>query len=265
MASAVFAATGFRLRGSPLYRTRRHANGAGSAEMHACRLTLSIVISLMLASPAIGQDIRSTEIIERALRATPDTEAGKTVYLEHCAGCHGPEAYGNADEVIPALAAQLPIYIIKQLVDLAEGGRTSTDMHRIASKKPLSTPQGLRNVASFLGTLDPNPKPETGDGAQLAMGKRYYQGLCAYCHGAQGGGNEAHATPALRRQNYSYLLQQMRDLSSEHRYSVDVAIADTLRRLSYDQLSAIADYASRLPLVGDTLVHSEQRQPEPTR
>jgi cytochrome c553 len=232
--------------------------------MHAYLPTLSI-IALMLASPAVGQDMRSTDIIERALQAKPDTEAGKKVYGEHCAGCHGPQAYGNANEVIPALAGQLPIYIIKQLVDLAEGARGSEDMHRIASKKPLSTPQGLRDVASFLGTLDPNPKPETGDGAQLAMGKRFYQGLCAYCHGAQGGGNEAHATPALRRQHYSYLLQQMRDLSAEHRYSVDVAIVDTLQRLSYDQLSAMADYASRLPLVGDTLAHSEERKPEPTR
>jgi cytochrome c553 len=233
--------------------------------MHASSLTLSIVIAWMFASPAIAQDIRSTEIIERALQAKPDTEAGKKIYFEHCASCHGPEAYGNAGEVIPALAGQLPIYVIKQLVDLAEGGRTSADMHRVASKKPLSTPQGLRDIASFLGTLDPNPKPETGDGAQLAMGKRYYQGLCAYCHGAQGGGNEAHATPALRRQHYSYLLQQMRDLSTEHRYSVDVAIVETLQRLSYDQLSAIADYASRLPIASDALVRSEQVQPKLTR
>lgn len=233
--------------------------------MHASALTLSIVIAWMFASPAIAQDIRSAEIIERALQAKPDTEAGKIIYFEHCASCHGPEAYGNAAEVIPALAGQLPIYVIKQLVDLAEGGRTSADMHRVASKKPLSTPQGLRDIASFLGTLDPNPEPETGDGAQLAMGKRYYQGLCAYCHGAQGGGNEAHATPALRRQHYSYLLQQMRDLSTEHRYSVDVAIVETLQRLSYDQLSAIADYASRLPIASGALVHSEQVQPESTR
>lgn len=224
--------------------------------MHGSLLTLSLVIASMLAGSAVGQEIRSTDIIERALQAKPDTETGKRVYREHCSACHGGQAYGNADEVIPALAGQLPIYVIKQLVDLAEGGRASADMHRIAAKKPLSTPQGLSDIAGYLAALDPNPKPETGDGAQLAMGKRYYQGLCAYCHGAQGGGNEAHATPALRRQHYSYLLMQMRDLSADHRYSVDVAIVDTLQRLSHDQLSAIADYASRLPLAGDTLVHS---------
>lgn len=231
--------------------------------MRAALLVLAIALVSLLANPAAGQDARSTDLIERAMRAKPDTQAGEKIYREHCAGCHGEQAYGNADQVIPALAGQLPIYVIKQLVDLAEGGRASAEMHRISAKKPLTTPQGLRDIATYLGTLDPNPKPETGDGEQLAVGKRYYDGLCAYCHGAQGGGNEAHATPALRRQHYSYLLMQMRDLAAEHRYSVDVAIVDTLQRLSHDQLSAIADYASRLPMAGSTLVDSEQRASQP--
>ncbi|HEY0682251.1 MAG TPA: c-type cytochrome [Steroidobacter sp.] len=233
--------------------------------MRATLLKLSMVIAALLANPVVGQELRSTEIIERALRAKPDMEAGKRIYREHCSACHGANAYGNADEVIPSLAGQLPIYVIKQLVDLAEGARTSADMHRIAAKQPVSTPQGLSDIAAYLGTLDPNPKPQTGDGSQLAMGKRYYQGLCAYCHGAQGGGNEARATPALRRQHYSYLLMQMRDLSAEHRYSVDLEIVDTLQRLSYDQLSAIADYASRLPMAGDVLANFEQDAPKPAR
>lgn len=231
--------------------------------MRGALLTLCVLIASMLASPAGGQDVRSTEIIERALRAKPDTAAGKRIYGEHCVACHGAEGYGNADQVIPALAGQLPIYVIKQLVDLSERSRTSADMHRIVAKKPLTTPQVLRDIATYLGTLDPNPKPETGDGTQLAMGKRYYRGLCAYCHGAQGGGNEAHATPALRRQHYSYLLMQMRDLSADHRYSVDIEIVDTLQQLSYDQLSAIADYASRLPMAGSSVVDSGHRPSQP--
>ena len=118
-------------------------------------------------------------------------------------------------------------------------------------------------MASYVGSLDPNPRPETGDGKQLALGKRYYQGLCAYCHGAQGGGNEARATPALRRQNYSYLLMQMRDLSSGHRYTVDETILATLQELSYEQLTAIADYAARLPLVTTPVDMTESSGPAP--
>lgn len=136
-------------------------------------------------------------------------------------------------------------------------------MHRIAAKKSMSTQQALSNVARYLGTLDPNPEPETGDGTQLALGKRHYQGLCAFCHGAQGGGNEPHSMPALRRQHYSYLMMQMRELSMGHRYSVNPEILDMLQNLSYDQLTAIADYASHLPMTGGTPVQSEQAQPAP--
>lgn len=232
--------------------------------MRAVPLQVSMLLATLFVNPAVAQEPRGTEIIERALQAKPSMDAGKKIYREHCSACHGARAYGNADEVIPALAGQLPIYVIKQLVDLAENDRTSAAMHRIAGKQPVSTPQGLSDIAGYLGSLDPNPKPQTGDGSHLAMGKRYYQGLCAYCHGAQGGGNEAHATPALRRQHYSYLLMQMRDLSSEHRFSIDLEIVDMLQRLSYDQLSAIADYASRLPMAGEALVNSD-RAPEPSR
>jgi cytochrome c553 len=226
-------------------------------------LLLAAIFGCLMARSAGAQVPRSVEIIERALRLQPDLAEGRKLYSEHCASCHGGAAHGNAHEVIPALAGQLPIYIIKQLADIAEGLRTAPEMHRVVARKPLSTPQGLRNVASYVGSLDPNPRPETGDGKQLALGKRYYQGLCAFCHGAQGGGNEAHATPALRRQNYSYLLMQMRDLSSGHRYTVDETILATLQELSYEQLTAIADYVARLPLVNTPVDMTESSGPAP--
>lgn len=225
-------------------------------------LLLSALCASLVLGPALAQELRSSEIIDRALRARPDIDAGKRLYGEQCATCHGARAFGNADEVVPALAGQLPIYLIKQMVDMAESERASAVMHRIAAKKSSSTPQALGNLARYLGGLDPNPKPETGDGSQLAMGKRHYQGLCAYCHGAQGGGNEAHATPALRRQHYSYLIMQTRELAGGHRYSVNPEILDMLQQLSYDQLTSIADYASRLPMVDTIPVQSEEAAAE---
>jgi cytochrome c553 len=206
----------------------------------------------LICAPAEAQEFRRDELVEQALRVTPDISAGKKLFAQQCARCHGKEAYGNANDVVPSLASQLPIYLIKQFVDMAEGERASTDMHRIAARKSLTAPQAIGDLARYLGSLDPNPKPEVGDGTQLAMGKRHYQGLCAFCHGAQGGGNEAHATPALRRQHYSYLLMQMRELSADHRYSVSPEIVEMLQQLTYDQFAAIADYASRLPMVDST-------------
>jgi cytochrome c553 len=234
----------------------RRNDGGGWGQAHswgvlllAALLVLLALILLLASRTAAAQSQRGVELIERALQAKSDERAGRGIYDEHCASCHDTTAYGRADEVIPALAGQLPVYLIKQMVDMAEAERTNPEMHRVVARKSLSTPQSLRDVASYLGSLGPNPKPETGDGTQLDLGKRYYQGLCAYCHGPQGGGNEAHATPALRRQNYAYLLMQMRELSAGHRATVDIDIVDTLQRLPYEHLTAIADYASRLPMV----------------
>jgi cytochrome c553 len=105
----------------------------------------------------------------------------------------------------------------------------------------------MRDLATYLQGLPPNPRPEVGNGKDLAAGKRYYDGLCAYCHGASAEGNEKHATPALQRQHYSYLLMQSRRLAVGHRYSVPVEVIQVLEKLPFDQLTAIADYISRLP------------------
>lgn len=219
-------------------------------------LAVAAVILLFVLSAAAETE-RGIELIERALALEPNHRSGAALYLEHCASCHGEWAQGDARTVTPSLAAQLPLYLIKQLVDVAEGARAASDMHRAVVRKPLGTPQALRDVATYLSVLPRNPKPEHGDGTQLALGKRAYERLCGFCHGARGEGNEKHATPALQGQHYSYLLMQSRLISVGHRYSVDVTIAETLRMLPYDYLAGIADYASRLPddvreLAGDS-------------
>jgi cytochrome c553 len=205
-----------------------------------------VVLMVLLGEPAIAQTRRSVELMDRALELRPDTSRGRALYQEHCASCHGADAYGNPAAVIPALAGQLPVYIIKQLADIAEGQRTAPEMHRAVAAKPMSTPQALRDVASHLGNLDPNSEPELGDGTKLALGKRYYQALCSSCHGRLGTGHEGHATPALRGQNYAYLVMRVRDIATGHGSTLDVTVTESLEQLTYDQLTAVADYASRL-------------------
>jgi cytochrome c553 len=209
---------------------------------------VAVVVVLLLGEPAIAQTRRSVELVDRALELRPDTARGLALYQKHCASCHGVDAYGGTDIVVPALAAQLPVYIIKQLADIAEGQRTAPEMHRVVATKPMSTPQALRDVASYLGSLHPNSTPELGDGTKLAIGKRNYQILCSSCHGRQGAGHEGHATPALRGQNYAYLLMRMRDIATGHGSTLDITVTESLEQLTYEQLTALADYASRLSL-----------------
>jgi cytochrome c553 len=223
------------MRRASTRRGRRHSGVA-----------IGCVAWLFLGTPASAQTERGMDIMEEALALQPDMHNGARLYRSHCVSCHGRRARGDANKVVPALAGQLPTYSIKQLADVGEGLRTAPEMHRTVARKALTTPNALRDVTAYLGTLPPNPEPERGDGKQLALGKRGYEGLCAFCHGARGEGDEEHATPALRGQHYSYLLAQTRLIAAGHRYAVDIGIADTIGVLPYDYLTAIADYASRL-------------------
>jgi cytochrome c553 len=208
--------------------------------------TTVLVLALVTRSAA-AQSERGTEIVERALDAKADQRAGERFFREHCASCHGTTAHGSADPVTPSLAGQQALYLIKQIADFGEGDRAAPEMHRVVALKDLSTPQAIRDVSSYVNGLPGNMQPETGEGKDLAAGKRYYDGLCAYCHGKRGAGNEQHATPALQRQHYSYLLMQSRRLAAGHRYSVPSKVMDVLQSVPFDTLMAIADYASRLP------------------
>jgi cytochrome c553 len=209
-------------------------------------LTVLVVLVMFAAEPAIAQTRRSVEVLDRALELEPDTIRGRASYQEHCAGCHGVTAHGDAAAVVPALAGQLPIYIIEQLANIAEGQRTAPEMHRVVATKAMSTPQALSDVAGYLGSLDRNEEPEHGEGTKLAIGKRKYQALCSSCHGRRGAGHPINGTPALRGQNYAYLLMRMRDIATGHGATVDVTVAESLEQLTYDELTALADYTSRL-------------------
>src|SRR5688500_15194859 len=76
---------------------------------------VALVVVMLSGEPAMGQTRRSVELMDRALALRPDTSRGRALYQEHCASCHGVDAYGDPGKVVPALAAQLPVYIIKQL------------------------------------------------------------------------------------------------------------------------------------------------------
>lgn len=207
-----------------------------------------LVVMLLLTEPVVAQTRRSVELMDRALQLRPDTDTGRALYQKHCASCHGVDAFGNSEAVIPALAGQVPAYVIKQLADIAEGQRTAPDMHRVVATKPMSTPQALRDVAGYLGMLIPNSEPEQGEGTKLALGRRQYQALCSSCHGPRAVGHEGRATPALRGQNYAYLLMRMRDIATGHGSTLDITVTESLERLTYDELTAVADYVSRLSL-----------------
>ena len=230
-------------------RSRSSTSGVRSVQergLGAAALAGAVMLALW-ASSAAGQAIRGSELIERAVALKPDAAHGAALYREHCSQCHGRQAHGDPKTVTPSLARQPALYLIKQLADFIEGHREGPEMHRTAARKELSSPQAVRDLVAHLTQLPANPSAQTGDGGDLALGAAIFQKTCAQCHGRQGEGSEEHATPALQRQHYSYLLMQMRQLGKGHRYAVDIDVMELLEALTLDQLNAVADYASRLP------------------
>lgn len=215
-------------------------------------LVLAPVVAIaFLGSSASAQVHRLDELVDKALALEPDTIAGRELYRKHCRSCHGRKAYGDSRTATPALAGQVASYVVKQLADLAEGYRELPEMHRQIARTELGNPQAMRDLSAYLNTLSPLTESQRGDGKQLALGARIYKSVCAECHGAGGEGDADHRVPALRGQHYSYVLRQTRQLASGHRYSVEVPVIVLLDALSLEQLTAVADFISRLPVSTD--------------
>jgi cytochrome c553 len=210
-------------------------------------LLVAASILTLCGRSASAQVDRVDELIDKALALNADPINGRHLYRKHCSSCHGRKAYGDSNTLAPALAGQVGAYVIKELADLVEGYRELPEMHRQVARVELATPQAMSDLAAFLSALPPLAEPQLGDGKQLALGGRIYKSVCADCHGMLGQGDARTRTPALRGQHYSYLLRQARLVATGHRYSVDLPVIVLLEALSLDQLTAVADFISRLP------------------
>lgn len=211
----------------------------------AAVVLLLVAVLIMWSTSAAAQTPRAEETMRQILSLQPDPANGAHLYAQHCASCHGALALGNAAFVVPALAGQLNVYLVKQLVDVAERDRDLPEMHRVLARAELVQPQAIRDLTTFISDLKPNANNEVGPGKDVARGEKIYLAQCAACHGDAAEGFRQGFVPALRHQHYSYLLSQMRGLAVGHRYSVDVEVIERLEALQLVDLVATADAISR--------------------
>lgn len=167
------------------------------------------------------------------------------MYEQHCARCHGTEAAGDAQSVIPVLAGQREAYLVKQLADFTELERDNRTMHAIVARAALSEPQVWADVAGYLSNLPSSKQPQVGSGTGTNLGEAIFREQCAACHEGDAGGDAEGFVPVLQGQHYSYLLQQMRGLASSHRQNADEGLGRFLESLDADELTSVADYLSR--------------------
>ena len=192
----------------------------------------------------------SPERVDQLIKTALDLDAkpghGEVLYKANCSSCHGPAGFGNASQVIPALAGQRQAYLIKQLADFTELERDATQMHNVTARFELSEPQAWADLAAYINKLPVTLIPQTGDGEGVALGEASFRQWCASCHEADGRGDDDGFVPSLRNQHYSYLVRETRSLAAGHRLNVDPDLVRFLDSLAADEITALADYMSRL-------------------
>jgi quinol---cytochrome-c reductase cytochrome c subunit len=132
------------------------------------------------------------------LRAQPTSSSaglqaqGRTIYLQSCAACHGPDPNGpSAYSTVPSLKDVGGAAAVDWAVRTGRMPFRSTAGEAIARGKPHFSQQELRALDTYVGravgdTLIPEVDPATGD---LARGQQAYAQACAACHGMNGAGS----------------------------------------------------------------------------
>jgi cytochrome c oxidase cbb3-type subunit 3 len=202
--------------------------------------------ALLCGASVSASPSRVDQLVRTALQLEPNASHGAALYLQNCARCHGQGAIGDPRNVIPALAGQREAYLIKQLADFTELERESQDMHAVASRAAVNEPQAFADIAAYLSHLSPARFPETADGEGVELGEAIFQEQCASCHEEDARGDDDGFVPSLRDQHYSYLVRQMRALAASHRLNVDADLVRFIDSLDTDEMTAVADYLSRL-------------------
>ncbi|MFO8023910.1 c-type cytochrome [Thiohalophilus sp.] len=194
--------------------------------------------------------------------AAGDIDAGKRLALQGndqgataCVACHGASGEGNAPAGFPRLAGLNVDYLAKQLRDYREGSRTNPTMNPIAAALDDAA---SRDVAAYYASLDlagdTAKEKDNAAGRTLALRGDWENTIpaCVSCHGP-GGRGVAPAFPAVAGQHASYIRAQLQAWREGTRNNdTNDLMKVVAKRLSDEQIQAVADYFATVPVQPDT-------------
>lgn len=175
--------------------------------------------------------------------------------VDACTTCHGADGRAGPDGYYPRLAGKPAGYLANQLLNFRDGRRSYAPMVYLLDH--LSDAY-LHEMAGYFATLDvpyPAPARPTESPAVLARGQRLVmqgdaaKGLpaCVRCHGQTLTG-VAPAIPGLLGLPRHYLAGQIGAWhNGRRRAQAPDCMADIARRLSPDDVSAVASWLSSQP------------------
>lgn len=190
--------------------------------------------------------------LDKALLLKPESAHGVKIYAL-CGTCHGKQGWGKPDGSFPVIAGQHRKVIIKQLADIRARNRANPTMFPFADPQAIGGAQSIADVAEYITTLKMNPEPGQGKGDNLKHGGALYTEHCITCHGKDGAGNADAFFPRLMGQHFPYLNRQMLAIRDGGRKNANAEMVRRLKLLKDEDLEALSDYISRLPISPDLL------------
>jgi cytochrome c553 len=181
----------------------------------------------------------------QALSLEGNIENGKKVY-RLCAACHLKNGWGKSNGSFPVLAGQHKSVIIKQLKNIQDKKRQNPTMSPFSDPETIGGKQSIADVATYIASMPSMTQHGQGDGKAIKKGQAIYQAKCTACHGKKGEGNGVTHIPKLSQQHYHYLLRQLKWIRDGLRQNSDPVMVTQIKKLSDDDLAAVADYISRL-------------------
>lgn len=207
------------------------------------RLAAAIVLGVLFTSLAHAQSV-----------GKGDPAKAQQIVTQVCSACHGSDG-NSAAPANPNLAAQLPEYLMKQLMNFkGQAGKLAERANPVmAGMVGNLSESDMANLAAYFANQ--KPKPRTARDAELAkLGQTIYRGgimakgvaACASCHSPNGAGVPAQF-PRLAGQFVEYTELQLKAFrSGERANDPNGMMRAVAAKLTDREIRALAEYVSGL-------------------
>ena len=195
-----------------------------------------------------GKGLKAAVLIAFCLTYHPAASDAEVLAVRNCNWCHGGSASGYPPA--PALAAQRPQYIEKQLTNFRVHTRDNPFARQYMWGAARNVdPESARELALYFASLPPRAASD-GVPNLAGIGRTIYQeGMpeanivaCVVCHGPNGEG--VRDIPRLGGLDSSYLRRRLEQWNQGYHAAAGPPMISIASKLSDDQIEALASYLS---------------------
>lgn len=172
---------------------------------------------------------------------------GEELVMGRCFLCHGATG-DSSSPLYPKLAGQNSEYMLKQLRNFKRGERESSDMRKVVADMEEND---MQSVAFFFSRQQPS-RGNSAYAEMRALGEKLFsqgdpaRGLkpCRECHGDNGAGSAT--LPRIAGQHTLYIETQLTLFEERKRTNDNAQMQDVAKRLTTDEVRAVAEYLRSL-------------------